>query len=215
MTKMIESFRELLIGRYMDILAITGDRNLEELDKQVKVLSVLSGLGEEEILDLPLPEYKSMVARMRFLEKAPEDVHSTVAKSYAIGGFELVPVTDFRKMTAAQYIDFQTFTADGVEKRYVEILSCFMVPKGKSYCKDYDVTDVHNAIRENLTVTDTLSLYAFFFGSWRESMRDSSTFLREVLQRLSPEEMRKVTEELRALQTPSPSAGDGRQTSTV
>ena len=145
--KIIQSYRELPIGDYQDILALCKDESLEELDRQVKILSILTKVDEDTLLNLPIQEFKVLTSRMGFLEKDLPTKVTRLADSYKIGKFELVPVTDMRKVITAQYIDFQSFHQAGFEDHFVEILSCLLVPKGKKYNQDYDIIEVQDAIR--------------------------------------------------------------------
>ena len=43
----IDNYRELPIGDYQDILALCKDESLEELDRKVKILSILTKVDED------------------------------------------------------------------------------------------------------------------------------------------------------------------------
>ena len=191
--KIIQSYRELPIGDYQDILALCKDESLEELDRQVKILSILTKVDEDTLLNLPIQEFKVLTSRMGFLEKDLPTKVTRLADSYKIGKFELVPVTDMRKVITAQYIDFQSFHQAGFEDHFVEILSCLLVPKGKKYNQDYDIIEVQDAIRKDLNVHDAASLYAFFIFSCRESIKDMLTFSLQETQKIKDKEQRERT----------------------
>ena len=206
----ISNYRDLPIGMYLDICEIDRRSDIEELHKQVSIISVLSGMDEEEIYNLPLDKYKELAAQSSFLSR-PYEGEILTAKSYIVGKFTLQPVEDFRKVTTAQYIDFQTFAQD-TEKNIVEILSTMLVPKGKKYNQDYDVIEVQKAIRENLSVADALSLMAFFFVWYRQLIKDSLTYSKEMAMKLRDPEKKKRT--LRAIQKQESlllRGGDGSQ----
>lgn len=188
--RIIQSYRELPIGDYQDILALCKDESLEELDRQVKILSILTKVDEDTLLNLPIQDFKVLTSRMGFLEKDLPTKVTRLEKSYKIGKFELVPVTDMRKVITAQYIDFQSFHQAGFEDHFVEILSCLLVPKGKKYNQDYDIIEVQDAIRKDLNVHDAASLYAFFIFSCRESIKDMLTFSLQETQKIKDKEKR-------------------------
>lgn len=188
--RIIQSYRELPIGDYQDILALCKDESLEELDRQVKILSILTKMDEDTLLNLPIQEFKVLTSRMGFLEKDLPTKVTRLEKSYKIGKFELVPVTDMRKVITAQYIDFQSFHQAGFEEHFVEILSCILIPKGMKYNQDYDIIEVQDAIRKDLNVHDAASLYAFFIFSCRESIKDMLTFSLQETQKIKDKEKR-------------------------
>lgn len=165
----IDSYSSLPLGGYLRILDLIEDKGCAPEDLQPRVLAVLSGLTEDEVLDMPIADYMRGVRASAFLQDEPSNKFK-VRKSYECGGFRLVPVRDFRDITAAQYIDFQGFAKDG-RGNFVELLSCLLVPEGKRYGEGYDVTEVHSAIRGHMSVPDGLSLHAFFLSSLVKSMR--------------------------------------------
>lgn len=188
--KIIQSYKELPIGDYQDILALCKDESLEELDRQVKILSILTKMDEDTLLNLPIQDFKVLTSRMGFLEKDLPTKVTRLEKSYKIGKFELVPVTDMRKVITAQYIDFQSFHQAGFEDHFVEILSCLLIPKGMKYNQDYDIIEVQDAIRKDLNVHDAASLYAFFIFSCRDSIKDMLIFSLQETQKIKDKEKR-------------------------
>lgn len=193
--KIIDNYRDLPIGLYLEICDIDRREDLEDINKQVSIISVLTGMAEEDIYNLPLEEYRELAAKSQYL-RHPYEGEILTAKNYIVGEFTLVPVEDYRKITTAQYIDFQTFAKDA-ERNIVEILSCMLIPKGKKYNQDYDVLEVQKALREHLCVADALSLLAFFFVQYRQSIKDSLTYSREMAMRLrDPEKKRRMLREI-------------------
>lgn len=188
MITIIDNYRNLPIGKYMDILALSQDESVDALTQQVKTISILTDIPEDEVLSLPLEQYRELAGKTRFLEKE-YDGKLMVAKSYKVGGFELIPVKDFSKIITSQYVDYQNFAKEG-EKYFVESLSTMLIPKGKRYCEGYDVADVHKAIRENLSVADVLSLSAFFLKSWVKSIKHFQTFSAKEIQKIPDKALR-------------------------
>ena len=188
--KIIDNYRDLPIGMYLEICDIDRRTDIDDLHKQVSIISLLSGMAEEDVYNLPIGEYKVLAAKSQFLMKE-YDGEVLTAKTYIVDGWTLIPVEDFRKITTAQYIDFQTFAAEG-EKRIVEILSTMLVPKGKKYNQDYDVIELQEALRRSLSVADALTLFAFFFVKFHQLMRDSLTSSKEIVRKMKDKEKKKA-----------------------
>ena len=170
--KIIDNYRKLPIGKYNEIVKLC-ETEMDEVDRKVRIVGILTGLTDDEVLALPLTDFTECCAKAKFIDlPCPETLIPSVSKSYPVGGFNLVPVTDMRKVTTAQYIDFITFSKDK-EHNIVEMLSCFLVPKGMDYNEGYDILDVHNAIKEEMSVAEVLALLAFFFGSWTRSIHST------------------------------------------
>ena len=206
----IDNYNRLTIGQHMEIRDITMNESLEDIDKQVQILSILTGVAEDELLHLPISEYKELVVKAGFLN--PENIKSIsvhqVAKKYIVGGFELVPVRDYRKLETGQYIDFQTYAPD-LDKYLVEFLSVILVPKGHRYNEGYDILDVQQAIREEMSVADGVSIAGFFLTLCGTSIKDSLNFSRRmamgIKDKTKREEILKRIEEQEALRK----SGDG------
>lgn len=183
----IDNYRKLPIGKYNEIVRLC-ETEMDEVDRKVKIVGILTGLTEDEVLALPLTDFTECCARARFIDlPCPETLIPSVSKSYPVGGFNLVPVTDMRKVTTAQYIDFLAFSKDK-EHNIVEMLSCFLVPKGMDYNDGYDILDVHTAIKEEMSVAEVLSVLAFFFGSWTRSIHSTLSSLERKTRRLKDKE---------------------------
>ena len=210
MKGIIDNYRKLTIGKYLDIVDLCNTE-MDEVDRRVKIVGILAGLTDDEVLNLPLTQFTEYSAAARFLDvECPENLIPSVSKSYPVGDFNLVPVTDMRKITTAQYIDFQTFSKDK-EKYFVEMMSCFLVPKGYDYNDGYDIADVHQAIRDEMSVAEVIALLAFFFRSWEKSIRDSLSCSIKEIGRLKDKELKKkVMAKIRAFQD-SKTGGDGLQ----
>lgn len=187
---MIDNYNNLPLGKYHQILQVSKDEHLEELDKQVSILSILSDMPEDEILHLPIGEYRQMANASAFLADIDKNKH-LVSKRYYFGGMELIPTTDYRKIETAQYVDFQTFAAD-VDANLVELVSVFLIPKGCRYNEGYDILDVQKAIREEMSVTDALSVTAFFLTSLNRSMVDSLNLCMKMAKGIPDRKQRKT-----------------------
>lgn len=186
----IDNYRDLPIGKYEEIVRLCQE-DMTDVDRRVCIVAILTGLTEDEVLSLPLEKFTEYSAKSRFIEtECPDNLIPGVARSYPYGGFVLIPVTDIRKITAAQYIDFQTFAQDR-ENKVVELISCFLVPRGCDYNDGYDIMDVHRAIREEMSVAESLALLAFFFEGWLKSIRRTLSSSGRMAKKIKNPEMRK------------------------
>lgn len=189
--KIIDNYRKLHIGKYNEIVKLC-ETEMDEVDRKVKIVGILTGLTDDEVLALPLTDFTECCAKAKFIDlPCPETLIPSVSKSYPVGGFNLVPVTDMRKVTTAQYIDFLSFSKDK-EHNIVEMLSCFLVPKGMDYNEGYDILDVHNAIKEEMSVAEVLALLAFFFGSWTRSIHSTLSYSERMARRVKDKGKRQM-----------------------
>ena len=185
---MITKYNELPIGKYLELVKLLEEKR-DDLDLQVGVVAVLTDLTEDEVLALSLSDYHTYAYGAKFLETEPK-VTERVAKEYNLSYVDgdgkaksicLIPCVDAKKMTTAQYIDFQNFNKE--KGAQVELLSTLLVPKGCKYCEGYDPAEVQKAIRESMSVDAALSLLAFFFASLRGLTRVMLIYSKLMLKR--------------------------------
>ena len=195
----IDNYRDLPLGKYEELVRLCREE-MNDVDRKVAIIAVLTGLTEDEVLRLPLTTFTDYSAKSRFIEnKCPDNLIPAVAKSYPYGGFNLVPANDIRKITAAQFIDFQTFSEDK-QNKVPELLSCLLVPKGLEYNEGYDIMEVHAALREEMSVAEAVSLLAFFFKVWMQFLRSTLSSSARTARRLkNPETRKEMTERIQGI----------------
>ena len=98
-----------------------------------------------------------------------------------------------------------------MERNLPAVLSCLLVPKGKTYGNGYDIADVQKAIRDYLSVTDALSLLAFFFASSEVLLARSLTYSEKEAKKVKdPAKKAAIQERIKAARAMlSPTAGAG------
>ena len=199
---MIDNYNALTLGEYMRVNAVL-ESEADDLDKQVQIIAILAGLSESEVLLLPLADYAQMAAKTAFLREhcKPTEIKEDWRHE------DLVPVLDFRQITVAQYIDFQTFSKD-FPKSLPELLSVFLVPEGHIYNEQYDVAAVVERIKQ-LPFADALGLAAFFFERLVRSIKASLTSLDSMKKSRNKAKKAEILAKAQALQTLLRSAGAG------
>lgn len=205
---MIDSYDKLTLAAWEKIAALEGRTFEEDIDRQVAVLAILTGMTEEEVTQLPLPEYIALVPKADFLfaEPAPSNLASLRLRRLKVGAFSLVPTTDLRKLTTAQYIDFQTLLQQKAD--IAVLLSCFLVPEGKEYNDGYDIGEVQDALAQHLTIPDALALRAFFLRKFSDSMDNILTSCKWAIA-TAPRKVRKAMRAKIAQLEDSRRSGDG------
>ena len=203
---MIDNYSDVTIEKYMEIKAVIEEQYDNDVTN-VKLVSILSDMTEEEVGNLNLTEYKKLNEKLIFLTEMPSK--KMIATKYKLGGCEFEMMMNIQDMTVSQYIDYQTFIKD-TEKYLVELISIFLIPKGKKYNEGYDIMKVHKLIKENLSIVDALSMSDFFL-LWYQSLTKAT--LHSLIRRLkkmkkkmkNQEEIRKMEEAIANLQQ----SGDG------
>lgn len=181
-TKMIDSYDKLPLGIYLDILAVCEDGDMDETDRQVRIVSLLSGSDEPDLLRMPIAGFRAMSVKAAFLEEEVPPRTRPLTKTLHLGDMEVAVLTKVTQVTTAQFVDYQSFVGD--RSRLVETLACFLIPVGCDYNEGYDMQDVYQAIRDYLTVTDARALAAFFLRRWMRLLGSSLIYSRVMAMRI-------------------------------
>ena len=208
--KIIDTYDKLPLGTYLDIVALCEDPDITEDDRQLQIISLLTGEDTDTLLRMPILDFKALAKKAQFLET--EIPHpAAVPKCIRVGGLDLIPTTKVTKITTAQFVDFQTFSKD--HHRLVEQLSCFLIPAGCKYNEDYEMDYVHGAIRDHLTVTQAQGLAAFFFSRWVRLCGSSLIYSAWMARRIKDrKERERMKAQIRQALAVFRSAGDGSTT---
>lgn len=154
--KIKDKWSDITIAEYeriVDIIKGTDD----EIERLTGVISVLSGVDEDEIEGMPIAEIAMIGQKLDFLNSFDFNKNATY-KSLVIDGETLVLAV--KDMSVAQYVDFQaTWSAE--TKDLARIISICYVPKGKKYNQDYDIEELIKKIRNNVSI-DKANSIGFF-----------------------------------------------------
>ena len=154
--KIKDKWSDITIAEYERIVDIINGTD-DEIERLTGVISVLSGVDENEIADMPIAEIARIGQKLDFLNSFDFNKNATY-KSLVIDGETLVLAV--KDMSVAQYVDFQaTWSAD--TKDLARIISICYVPKGKKYNQDYDIEELIKKIRNNVSI-DKANSIGFF-----------------------------------------------------
>lgn len=171
---MVTSYDNLPIGKYQSILNALK-KSTDDIDGHVAILSILYDMESDEVYNLPLEKYAELSSHVSFLLQPLPPVRGRICKEYRCGDMVLVPTTDVKKFTAAQFIDYQQMLKE--EDKIVELCSTLLVPKGHTYADGYDIADVHAVINDYLSVMDVMELSAFFLRKLKHLIKHTMRYL--------------------------------------
>ena len=184
---MIQSYKELTVAKYQEIRQIIQDDG-GELNIQARILACLNDTDLDSILNLSLSKYNELVVKSSFLLDKPK-LDGRIPHRLNINGRECEVTTNVKKLTAAQYIDYQTWTSQEDQDKYLaNVLACFVVPKGFTYGDGYDVGEIAEWLGEHLSILDALNICFFFRKKYLESIKLTLTFLELTMKRVSRKE---------------------------
>lgn len=166
-----KSWDEVPIKLYREISEIC-QRECEPLDKNIALISLLSGTQEDDIWSLKMDEVEPLFQEIGWLWsfKFNKNWHG---KKIKINGKSYSVSVDLQDFTISQYIDFQELWPKLKEsdEAYAQILATFIVPEGKKYNKDYNLQETIQEIDSFLPITQANSVLNFFLLSLARSIR--------------------------------------------
>lgn len=177
---------EELTNRINDVEE-TGNEQIDTLNKQIAILSVLCDVDEDVIADLNTSEFSRLVSQTNFLNETPK---KNLVDKVTLNGKKYEVFLSVKEMTMSQYIDFQTYFPHR-DKKFKEILSIFILPKGKSYCDGYRIEEVINDIGEYLPITDANNIMFFFALAYQSLTKVTLTCLTKQMKKLMKKEKNK------------------------
>lgn len=184
---MINSWDKLTVGKYQEIKEIINN-STDEYEMRTEILSILTDIDVEDLLELPIGRYNHLLQNMNFLleERRPKMVNT----KYVLEGQTFEVMLNVEKMTAAQFIDYQNYAKD-VDKNLINILTVFLIPKGHKYNEGYDITEVARIIKDNMSVNDAAALSAFFLECYKALLTTTVRYLTRKMKRLAKKEKNK------------------------
>lgn len=154
------TYKDINIKKYLELKKVLDDTD-DLYRVQSQLIAIVNDMTEEEVLNLPLTEYTKKVHTIDFLTEVPK-ISNRTPKKLNLNGRKYEVITDVRKLSAGQYIDFQTLMqSENVDDYLPNLLACFIMPEGENY-GDYDVMAVADEIAEYLDIETAFSLMRFF-----------------------------------------------------
>jgi hypothetical protein len=157
------------------------NKDWTELDKEVKLLTIVTGLTEYQIDSLGVKELKELRSELAFLDEAiegqPVDYIKTNGKQYRIN-------YDIKNMPFARYIESKVFSKDTVANLH-KIAASMVIPQkknwfGKLVDDKYDASK-HEEYSADMQEANFIHVYhslVFFYQvyrNWIEVSRDYMT----------------------------------------
>lgn len=192
---MIDSYDKLTIRKYRELASI--EKGDDEMEYGVDILSVLSGIEQGELMEMPLDKFTSLMAKTRFLNQPIERVdYKKLGKRITVNGKEYRLIRDAKELTAGQYIDYKAYISrDNFLEMLPYILTVFLVPEGKKYNNGYDIAELAKEFDDNMGLPMALGISDFFLHQSLLSTRTSILYLKWKMKRMLRREKNPQTRE--------------------
>ena len=194
MQEMITSFDTMPLGVYCRVLDVLEDAARDDLMTQVGLVAALCRCSEQEVLDLPVPDFSERTHKLAFLETPPpENVPDSLQDRITLDGKEYEVHADPEGINTAQFVDYQSLIQQG-RSGWPGLVALCVIPAGKAYGHagpgdplGYDIKAVRAAIADHMPVATANGIMAFFLRRHVALQKASLTSLTREVRRLPKE----------------------------
>ena len=171
--KIADKWEDVSLRQFTELMKL-NDNGIKDVRD---VIAILSDHTKDEINLLPIDFIESMMARLTFLNKAPEVNNSNEIK---IDG-EVYFVNVMEKLKTGEFIDVNSaIQSDSLN--YAAFLAILCRKKGELYNDDFVANHLDERIEmyNNQPITKILPVIGFFLNLWRISKVPSQNCLTEI-----------------------------------
>lgn len=190
---------DIKVKDYDAVTKLINDNTLDMAEKELGLISIVTGLPVEDVKKLELESYNAIKAKTSFMTEKIKPKHPT--QSFTLNGKRYRAVFDPSKMTAAEFLDYKSILEHTeMDKRLARLLACFIIPGNCDYGEGYEIEDVVNDIWNHMSVQEVTGFADFFivtFRSYVDSILEYSTRQLKRVKRMSQEEKEATLEQLR------------------
>ena len=191
-------YSNLPIGKYYEILDIC-ESDLSKIEKDLAVIAVLLDVTEDEVYKLKPEEVYELQQQLKFLSKPARDAKKKFKKlKIADKTYRIVSKLD--ELNIGQYVDFQFNWNKDYLTNLPQILSIFLIPEGCKYNEGYDIVEVQQAIKDNLSIEAALNIAFFLRRKSVDLIKSRLLYFRLVLwvmkMKMKDKKLRKQMKEL-------------------
>lgn len=196
---------DVRLKQYMDIVELSAI-DMDELDKSVKILSILSGVKEDVILNLPLTTVKAHIRKIQFIYTKPAG--NKLRHHIKLGSKRFVINYKLSDLTGGEYIDMVGFTKEPtkVTSYLPSILAIYFKPVNifglkKKSCYDKGNQTVESRIEsaklisDHLTMDEVVSLSGFFLRSYEALTKVTLEVLQKQNEKIRTNLLKKMKKE--------------------
>lgn len=196
----MKKWSDITIGQFQKMNAIDGVR-LDTFDANLALVQAIEGLTDEEVLALPIPEYKNYLASYAGLTDEELAKYKPV-KEFTIDDKKYIVNWRLEDRTAAQFIDLTELTKNQeqiIEKLH-QLMAVLCLQKDEPYTAA-TFEERSKLFQDKLPITIAYPLSVFFWKVLNESLPTILNYLEQ--------EMENLTKDQRQIMTHLENIGDG------
>jgi hypothetical protein len=177
-------WNQLTLWQYQQIMPIlqNPDKDWTELDKEVKLLTIVTGLTEHQIDSLGIQDLKELRKDLQFLD---DPIEGSAVNYIKVNGKQYRINYDIKNMPFARYIESKVFSQDTVANLH-KIAASMIIPQKKNWLgkwKDekYDASK-HEEYSHDMQEANFINVYhslVFFYQVYRNWIEVSQDYMKQ------------------------------------
>ena len=201
------SWAEVSVRQFIE-LAKVKDLGFDELDTQLRILSILTGVEDDEFLKFDHAELKKVIQITDFIND--QKVEKPTKFKFKIKGQRFDFEYDASKLSAGEYIDIQNYIKNNPNENLHKIIaiylkpvnffgfkikSCYDVNKKGKYIQTLESRAITaDLVLDNIMMDQVLSMNGFFLNRWDKLIKATELYL-EKLNKKAMKNLEKVLKE--------------------
>ena len=187
------SWKDVTLRQFIELGKVEA-LGFDELDSQLRVLSILTGIDDEQFLSISVPELKGLIAKTNFIDNQPKT--TKIDYSYKIKGKRYSFDWDASKLIAGEYVDIQNYIKENKNDNLHKVLAVYLKPvtifgtrKRGCYKKNSNGVwmqtlesraNTSEFLLDNVTMDVVFNMSGFFLNRWQRLMRVTQLYLEKL-----------------------------------
>lgn len=151
----------------------------KELDKQIGLLSIVTGRSEELINKIKYKQFGKIIKKLKFLETL--NIPESVPRSFWLKGIKYKFKPNLNHFTAENLIDAMSYGKDGEYKNMHKVLALYCKPVRWQFWVRQKNAERADIFYRNMSVATALPTYVFFSNVLRDLLPRIETYLGKML----------------------------------
>ena len=184
------SWKDVNVNQFIELSKVKS-LGFDELDTQLRILSILTGVEDDVLLQLPISEIKRMSLMTDFIKhnQSKKEIDFTIK----LNGKKFRVEWDATKLVAGEYIDIQKYIESGATENIHNIIAAYLKPvnffgfiKKSCYEQTQDGRYIQSLESRNITaklilnhmnMEDVFALNGFFLNRWKKLIGGTRHYL--------------------------------------
>lgn len=174
-----KSYREITINQFSAINDILKDDSLSELEKNIRLLSIIAKKDISEVEAMPVPEFKNCIKKLEWIS---EINYIPAPTNFKCGKYYWKPIKDVTHINMSQFIDISSYYNDesNIINNLPAILATICTPYRFVFGLKFKTSlsfDEKKKILINASIHDIYPISLFFCAVYSRLQKDILIYL--------------------------------------